>query len=124
MTTDVTLDLLTPSYFVSLEQVYPHCSCWYLLCHYHQFTYTLLFSISPTGLSSGAVVGICFAVLIIILAAGLAGFFFYKQQMAPKSPDIVGLQSTGFDNVLYSTNQGVNLDSKSDLPSSPGGTDA
>ncbi|XP_072021230.1 uncharacterized protein [Amphiura filiformis] len=66
------------------------------------------------GLSAGAVVGVCFAVLIIFLATLLVGFFFYKRQVATKSPDVVGLQTTSFENVLYNTNQGVNIDSKAE----------
>ena len=67
-------------------------------------------------MSSGAIVGIVFAVLIIILAATLVGFFFYKQQSTIKSPDIVGLQTTGFENVLYSgSEEGVNFDKKQEV---------
>ena len=62
------------------------------------------------GMSSGAIVGVCFAVLIIFCATLLGGFFVYKKQTGPKSPDIVEFQTTGFDNVLYSSNQGVNIE--------------
>ena len=84
---------------------------------YDSHNVMIYFSIPPfIGMSSGAIVGIVFAVLIIVLAATLVGFFFYKQQTTFKSPDIVGLQTTGFENVLYSgSEEGVNFDKKQDV---------